>query len=86
MITIDNVGHCLDQGNLYVLMRSSRWWRARRNGATQRWARTPNRIRVPIKFGMRGYSAITETCFVSGVLDSRFYRHVDDVPVDRRPA
>lgn len=33
-----------------------RW---RRNGATQRWKRDPQRFRIPIKFGLREYGEIT---------------------------
>lgn len=32
----------------------------RRNGRTQTWARSPERFRVPIKYGLRGYSEINE--------------------------
>lgn len=37
--------------------RSNTW---RVNGAVQTWKRDPSRLRVPIKFGLRGYDAITE--------------------------
>lgn len=33
-------------------------WRA--NGACQEWKRTPERFRLPIKYGLRGYSEITD--------------------------
>lgn len=33
--------------------------RARRNGRTQTWKRTPERWRVPIKMGLYGYADIT---------------------------
>lgn len=32
----------------------------RRNGATQIWKRSPDRFRVPVKHGLRGYGSITE--------------------------
>lgn len=32
----------------------------RRNGKTQIWKRSPDRFRIPIKFGMYAYSQITE--------------------------
>jgi hypothetical protein len=32
----------------------------RRNGRTQTWVRSPERFRVPVKYGLRGYSQITE--------------------------
>lgn len=34
-----------------------RQWR--RNGQTQTWKRTPERFRVPVKFGLYRYNAIT---------------------------
>lgn len=33
----------------------------RRNGRTQTWKTRPNEFRVPIKYGMYDYSAITES-------------------------
>jgi hypothetical protein len=33
-----------------------RW---RRNGTTQRWARQPERFRIPVKFGLRSYGQLT---------------------------
>lgn len=35
-----------------------RQWR--RNGETQTWKRSPERFRVPVKFGLYRYDAITE--------------------------
>lgn len=40
-----------------VTYRAEHW---RRNGATQRWKRDPERFRIPIKYGLRAYSSITE--------------------------
>jgi len=37
------------------------------NGAVQLWVKDPSRIRVPLKHGLRGYGAITETDFVNGI-------------------
>lgn len=34
-----------------------RW---RRNGKTQRWKRNPERFRIPVKFGLYDFLAITE--------------------------
>ena len=34
-----------------------RW---RRNGATKTWVRSPERFRIPVKYGMYGYGAITD--------------------------
>jgi len=35
----------------------------RRNGATQTWKTRPDEFRVPVKYGMRDYHALTETMF-----------------------
>ena len=32
----------------------------RRNGSTQTWKTRPDEFRVPVKYGLRGYGAITE--------------------------
>lgn len=32
----------------------------RRNGRTQTWVTRPNEFRIPVKFGLRSYSQITE--------------------------
>lgn len=53
--------HALDFGMLYVPMLTGRYWLARRNGATRTWKRDPKRFRIPVKYGFRGCSAITET-------------------------
>ena len=49
----------LDSGCLFVTMAGGAWWQCRRNGKTQRWVKEPDRFRIPIKFGFRGYGAIT---------------------------
>ena len=36
------------------------------NGKVQTWARSPHRIRVPLKNGLRNYDALTETDFHYG--------------------
>jgi hypothetical protein len=51
----------LDAGQLFIAMRSGAWWQCRRNGQTKTWKRSPNRFYIPIKYGFRGYHAITET-------------------------
>jgi hypothetical protein len=42
----------LDVGRLHVRMNHGAWWIVRRNGKTRRWARTPERWRVPIRVGL----------------------------------
>lgn len=48
----------VDGGRVYAEMTSGRYWRVRRNGATQLWKRDLNRFRIPVKAGLRGYAAI----------------------------
>jgi hypothetical protein len=54
----------LDAGLIEVKMSSVRWWRIRRNGRTQTWKSDANRIRIPIKAGLKNCGAITETDFI----------------------
>jgi hypothetical protein len=61
-ITRDNVDALIDAGSIEVAMRNGNWWHIRRNGATKRWKRDPNRIRIPFKMGLYGYGAIEEIC------------------------
>ena len=58
--TLEDLETALDSGKLFVAMNNGAWWQARRNGATRRWVRAPARYRIPIKYGFRGYDAITE--------------------------
>lgn len=48
----------LDAGHLWALMYSGRWWRLRRNGATQTWKRQPDRYSIPVKAGLRSTARI----------------------------
>ena len=76
-ITRANIDALLDAHKIEVAMKGgwrSRWWTIRRNGATQRWKRDANRIRIPFKAVIYSYGAITETDFVNGVLNENFYR------------
>ena len=57
-ITRHNVDELLDSGRLEIAMKSGRWWRLRRNGATRRWKTDPERVRVPVKAGLRVYDVI----------------------------
>lgn len=58
-ITRANVDDLLDRGQIEVRMKSGAWWSIRRNGKTQLWKSQPERIRIPYKYGMKGYGAIT---------------------------
>lgn len=52
----------LDSGTLFIAMYArGKWWQLRRNGATQTWKRDAARFRIPVKFGLKGYDAITES-------------------------
>jgi hypothetical protein len=57
-ITRHNIDHLLDTGQLEIAMRNGNWWTLRRNGETKRWKRDPERIRIPIKAGLRVYDVI----------------------------
>lgn len=83
-ITKDNVETVLDSGKLYADMASGRFWQCRRNGATKRWARDASRIRIPVKFGLRGMYSISETDFngVTGVLEG--FKHSDDIQANKK--
>lgn len=51
----------LAAGNLWAAMRNGRYWKLRRNGATQTWKRDPSRFSIPVKAGLRSCTRITET-------------------------
>lgn len=57
-LTPQNIDALLDSGRLEIKMRNGNWWRLRRNGATKRWKTDPNRVRVPLKAGLRTYDVI----------------------------
>lgn len=75
-ITRLNVERLLDTYRLECAMRNGNWWRIRRNGQTIRWATDATRIRIPFKFGLRGYGCFTEAHFdpVTGALDPTHFR------------
>ena len=86
-ITQGNVEELLDHGQLYIAMRNGRWWRLRRNGQTKRWKRSPIRISLPVKAGLRLCTRINEADFTgeARALDPNIFRHHDDVPEGKRP-
>jgi hypothetical protein len=61
MAIIDRITleQAIDRGNVWALMRNGRWWRVRRNGATQLWKTRPDEYSIPIKAGLRFYTRIT---------------------------
>lgn len=50
----------LAAGNLWAAMRNGRFWKLRRNGATQTWKRDPNRFSIPVKAGLKSCGRVTE--------------------------
>lgn len=74
-ITRENIDALLDAGRIEVAMRSGAWWSIRRNGATRTWKRDAERVYLPIKYGFRMTTAITEADFrKNGALDPSEYR------------
>lgn len=87
-ITRSNIDKLLDEHKLYVACHNGRWYAARRNGATRKWKRDASRIKVPFKYGFKGYGSINEIDFCLNsytTLNTDHYRHVDDVPSNLRP-
>jgi hypothetical protein len=73
-ITRDNIDQLLDAGMIEAATTHGKWWKLRRNGETKRWKRDASRIRIPVKAGFRDTTAIDESNFINGVLDSTLYR------------
>ena len=48
----------------YLIADNGKRWKV--NGKVQRWKRSPDRIRVPLKHGLYAYDAITESDFPLG--------------------
>ena len=84
-LTPKNIEAALDAGDLYIQMKTRRWWKLRRNGKTQRWKTRPNDFRIPIKFGLKNYGAIEHSHFIRGEhMDPENIRYVDDIPPGMR--
>lgn len=74
-ITRDNVDDLLDRRMIEAKWNSGRWYEIRRNGQTQKWKRTPERIQIPYKVMLRDYGQITTANFMpDGVLDPSMFR------------
>lgn len=74
-ITRSNIDTLLDTGRIEAAMSRGRWWKIRRNGKTKKWVTDENRIRIPVKAGLRATYAITEFDFNDeGVLDKNRFR------------
>lgn len=61
MLTFEQAA-VLEYGDILVDNNNKRW---KVNGKVQRWKRSPERIRVPLKHGLYRYGAITESDFDS---------------------
>jgi hypothetical protein len=53
------IEQALSRGHVWGLMSSGRYWRARRNGATQTWKTRPGEFRIPVKLGLKIYGQLT---------------------------
>lgn len=80
LLTREQTETALDNGKLFALTENGNYWQMRRNGATKKWKRAPNRFYLPFKCGFKAYGSITETDFHStGHLLPHFYRHITDL-------
>lgn len=64
MFTLEQIEAALGSGKLWVSMNPRAYWRARRNGKTRRWVRSPGRFEIPIKMGLKGYGCIDQDAHV----------------------
>jgi hypothetical protein len=69
----------LQNGQLWAAMGNGRYWKLRRNGATQRWKTRPNDYRVPVKAGLKSCGQITHTSSVANILDDANWRSANFV-------
>ena len=56
----------LRYGDSLIDNQGKRW---KVNGRVQRWVRSPDRIRIPLKHGLYSYDAITDADFHNGICD-----------------
>jgi hypothetical protein len=61
----------IDHGSIWLRMNNGRYWRVRCNGATKLWKRDAWRYRIPVKAGLKVYSAITNETEI-GTFDSDY--------------
>lgn len=79
-LTRDNLESMLDSGRMEAAIRMGagkpdRWWRLRRNGATKRWKRDPDRFEIPVKAGLRATTRITDADVLpDGTINPSFFR------------
>ena len=61
-IPLSEIEIALAAGAIKVKMRNGNLWSVRRNGKTQTWKTRPGEFRIPVKYGFRGYGALTQHC------------------------
>lgn len=60
-IDVDEVQkHCTDNHHVWVLTGHGDARRCKVNGKVRRWLRKPNRVEVPLKYGLYEYFTLTE--------------------------
>lgn len=70
-MTREQIELALDTGHLWAAMRrNGRYWKLRRNGATQRWKTRPAEYRIPVKCGLKSCASVTHTSYVSRISDT----------------
>lgn len=52
--------HCSAHSHIWILSNHGDARRVKVNGAVRRWKRNPNRIEVPVKYGMYEYGTFTQ--------------------------
>lgn len=57
---LQQIEAALDSGKILVRVYNGNLWSVRRNGKTQTQVKKPGEFRIPIKYGYRGYGAITQ--------------------------
>jgi len=78
---LEDVCKALDAGTLFVAMASGRWWRLRRNGKTRTWKTRPDEWAIPVKYGLKGYTTITQTWKLG-----QDYNYAERIPAELRSA
>jgi hypothetical protein len=78
-VTRGELDKLVDAGQVFIRMKSEKWWQIRRNGKTRTWKRNANRFALPFKYGLYGYGTITEADLLEGNrLNPEHFRHSDD--------
>jgi hypothetical protein len=66
--TLEELEKALDSHRLQGFMASGHWWTFRRNGATRRWIKTPDKFALPAKAGIRTYVTLDKSALNSPYL------------------